>query len=274
MFQVRWRWNVTRALAVLRQRGGKKVPPQLQRWRADDLLTAVFPMQTACFEHRTGDLEVPDHPIARQSVYDCLHEAMDFTGWTRVLADIKAGGIELIARDTREPSPFSYELLNANPYAFLDDAPLEERRTRAVTGRRQIRADDVRDLGRLDPDAIEQVRREALPLVRDADELHDTLLTLAAVPASDDLEWSRHFDELVASGRGASCVRQSGPILWLAAEKWPVVRAAFPDAVVSPARRQAARGARRCCRTRAGGGRTGSRPARCQRADDRRTDCP
>ena len=136
MFGIRWRWNVTRALAVLRQRGGKKVPPPLQRFRADDLLTAVFPMQTACFEHRTGDLEPPDHPLVQQTVHDCLHEAMDLDGWLSCCDEIEAGQIQLVARDTREPSPFSHQLLNANPYAFLDDAPLEERRARAVAARR------------------------------------------------------------------------------------------------------------------------------------------
>ncbi len=140
MFLVRWRWNVTRALAVLRQRNGKKVPPPLQRFRADDLLTAVFPMQTACFEHRTGDLEPPDHPMVRQSIHDCLHEAMDFDGWLAILKEIEVGRIALVARDTREPSPFSHQLINANVYAFLDDAPLEERRARAVTRAASISA--------------------------------------------------------------------------------------------------------------------------------------
>ena len=234
MFGIRWRWNVTRALAVLRQRAGKKVPPQLQRFRSDDLLSAVFPMQTACFEHRTGDLEVPDHPLARQTVHDCLHEAMDFDGWVEILRGIEVGSIELVARDTREPSPFSYELLNASPYAFLDDAPLEERRTRAVSSRRSIRVEDVRDLGRLDPEAVELVRREAASLVRDAEDLHDALLTLGALPASEDREWKRYFDQLMAQGRATSVERQHAPLLWIAAERWPAVQAVFPEANCSP----------------------------------------
>src|SRR4029079_3984348 len=134
------------------------------------------PMQTACFEHRTGDLEVPDHPLARQTVHDCLHEAMDLHGWLKVLADIEAGSVELIARDTREPSPFSYQLLNANPYAFLDDAPLEERRTRAVATRRTLSTEELRDRAWLDPQAVAQVQAEAWPLVRGPDELHEALL--------------------------------------------------------------------------------------------------
>jgi ATP-dependent Lhr-like helicase len=235
MFGIRWRWNVTRALAVLRQRGGKKVPPPLQRFRADDLLTAVFPMQTACFEHRTGDLEPPDHPLVNQTVHDCLHEAMDLDGWKSVLDEIEMGRIQLIARDTREPSPFSHQLLNANPYAFLDDAPLEERRARAVAARRTIRAEDVRDLGRLDPDAIVQVCSEAWPIVRDAEELHDTLLTVGALMADEGVEWRDDFAQLVEQGRAASCQVEGGPTLWIAAENWPMIRAALPVARLVPA---------------------------------------
>jgi ATP-dependent helicase Lhr and Lhr-like helicase len=227
MFLIRWRWNVTRALAVLRQRGGKKVPPQLQRFRADDLLTAVFPMQTACFEHRTGNLELPDHPLIRQTAHDCLHEAMDLPGWLAVLGEIQAGRIELVARDTREPSPFSHQLLNANPYAFLDDAPLEERRARAVATRRTIGIEDGRDLGRLDPAAIAEVREEAWPTVRDAEELHDMLLSVGALPALDGEPWVAYFEQLVSAGRAARCRQADGPLLWIAAEGWPAVRAAL-----------------------------------------------
>ena len=234
MFGIRWRWNVTRSLAVLRQRGGKKVPPPIQRFRADDLLTAVFPLQTACFEHRTGDLEPPDHPIVNQTVHDCLHEAMDLDGWKRLLDEIAAGQIQLIARDTREPSPFSHQLLNANPYAFLDDAPLEERRARAVSARRTIRVEDVSDLGQLDPDAIAQVRSEAWPVVRDAEELHDTLLTIGALGVDEAPEWSMFFNELASQARVAVCQSAGGPRLWIAAENWPLVRAAQPGAAATP----------------------------------------
>jgi ATP-dependent Lhr-like helicase len=235
MFGIRWRWNVTRALAVLRQRGGKKVPPQLQRMRADDLLTAVFPMQTACFEHRTGDLEPPCHPLVEQTIHDCLHEAMDLDGWRKLLDEIEAGQIQLVARDTREPSPFSHQLLNMNPYAFLDDAPLEERRTRAVSARRTIRAEDMDDLGQLDPAAIDEVRGEAWPLVRDADELHDTLLSVGALSVEEGAEWSEFFETLTPQGRAAECRVVDGPRLWIAAENWPVVRAALPIANLEPA---------------------------------------
>ncbi|MGE3639646.1 MAG: DEAD/DEAH box helicase, partial [Pirellulales bacterium] len=235
MFLIRWRWNVTRALAVLRQRGGKKVPPPLQRFRADDLLTAVFPQQTACFEHRPENLEPPDHPLIRQTVHDCLHEAMDFDGWLELLGDIEAGNVELVARETREPSPFSHQLLNANPYAFLDDAPLEERRARAVSARRLIRVDDVRDLGRLDPEAIARVRADAWPVVRDAEELHDALLSLGALPAADGVEWKAFFSELVSQGRAAKCRVADGREMWFAAERWPLVEAAYSVTACTPA---------------------------------------
>jgi len=234
MFGVRWRWNITRALAVLRHRGGKKVPPHLQRFRAEDLLTAVFPMQTACFEHRTGDLEPPDHPIVNQTVHDCLHEVMDLPGFLGVLRDVEAGRIEFVARDTREPSPFSHQLVNANVYAFLDDAPLEERRARAVAVRRTFRADDVRDLGRLDPEAIAQVRAEAWPLVRDAEELHDTLLAVGALPGFEGRQWREFFDVLAQQGRVIQREVANGPTLWIAVERWPAVNAALVLTEASP----------------------------------------
>jgi len=227
MFGVRWRWNVTRALAVLRQRGGKKVPPYLQKFRAEDLLTAVFPMQTACFEHRTGDLEPPDHPLVHQTVDDCLHEVMDLDGLQEILRDIEAGHIEMVARDTREPSPFSHQLVNANVYSFLDDAPLEERRARAVPTRRSFRADDVRDLGRLDPEAIAQVRREAWPIVRDAEELHDVLLLAGALPESEGSDWRHVFEKLAEQSRATRCKVIGGPVHWVAVERWPAVNAAL-----------------------------------------------
>lgn len=227
MFGVRWRWNVTRALAVLRQRAGKKVPPHLQRFRAEDLLTSVFPMQTACFEHRTGDLEPPDHPLVQQTVHDCLHEVMDLPGWLSVLREVEAGRIEFVACDTREPSPFSHQLVNANVYAFLDDAPLEERRARAVAVRRTFRADDVRDLGRLDPDAIAQVRADAWPVVRDAEELHDTLLSVSALPESECVEWRDYFDVLEQQGRVVRHEVVGGPVVWIAVERWPAANAAL-----------------------------------------------
>jgi len=201
VFQTRWRWCVTRALAVLRNKHGQRVPPNLQRFRSDDLLAAVFPAQAGCLENHHGDTEIPDHPFIHQTFEDCLHEAMDVDRWLNVLADIRSGRIELIARDTREPSPFSHEILNASPYAFLDDAPLEERRARAVTLRRGLSFESASDLGRLDPEAIAQVRSEAWPLVRDADELHDALHGLCLLRADEAPEWTPYFEELKSAKR-------------------------------------------------------------------------
>ncbi len=234
MFLIRWRWNATRALAVLRRQGGKKVPPPLQRFRADDILTAVFPSSTACLENVVGDIEIPDHPLVAQTVGDCLHEAMDLPRWLELLRDIKRGEVTLLARDTREPSPFSHERLNANPYAFLDDAPLEERRARAVATRRTFSPEDVRDLARLDPEAIAQVRREAWPVVRDADELHDALLSMVALSAEEGLPWRPWFTELCDAGRACEVSLAEGRSMWVAAERWPWVEAIYPHAIARP----------------------------------------
>ena len=228
VFQTRWRWNVTRALAVLRHRGGKKVPPYLQRHRSDDLLAAVFPQQVGCLENHHGDVPIPDHPLVQQTVYDCLHEAMDIDGWIDVLARITSGEIELVAQDTREPSPFSHQIINANPYAFLDDAPLEERRTRAVSVRRTLDIAAIRDLGWLDPQAIAQVRAEAQPLVRDADELHDALVGQGTISEQEGIAWTRFFAELEASGRATKARLPDRPPMWIATENWPLVAAALP----------------------------------------------
>ena len=235
MFQVRWRWNVTRALAVLRRDGGKKVPPHLQRFRADDLLAAVFPQTVGCLENHHGDVPIPEHPLVGQTVHDCMHEAMDIDGWLDVLAGIEAGRIKLIARDTREPSPFSHELLNANPYAFLDDAPLEERRTRAVAARRTLSPEAFDNLSQLDPEAILQVRRAAWPVVRDANELHDAMMSLCLVHEHEMEDWKDWIGQLVASGRATS-VRLPGfhDRYWIAAERLPLLEAIHGALVCEP----------------------------------------
>jgi ATP-dependent Lhr-like helicase len=196
VFQTRWRWNTTISLAIPRNRGGRKVPPPLQRAMADDLMAAVFPDAAACPENLAGDRELPDHPLVNQVVRDCLEEAMDFDGLTRVLTRIHAGEIECIARDTTEPSPLAHEILNAKPYAFLDDAPLEERRTQAVMTRRST----SNDLGALDPNAIERVRDEARPDPRDADELHDALLTFGFL-LEGEVDAPELFTELATARR-------------------------------------------------------------------------
>src|SRR5262249_16188394 len=178
MFVTRWRWVIGVALALPRFRGGKKVAPQLARMGAEDLIAAVFPDQIACAENLTGEREVPDHPLVRQTIADCLDEAMDLGGLERLLERIESGAIRVVARDLTEPSPLALEVLSARPYAYLDDAPLEERRTQAVMSRRWLSPETAADLGRLDPEAIARVRGEAWPDPSNADELHDALVWL------------------------------------------------------------------------------------------------
>jgi len=182
LFTSRWRWDAGRALALVRFRNGRKVPPPIQRMRSDDLLAAVFPAAQACQENLSGPITIPDHPLIREVMKDVMTEAMDFEGFQRMLGDIVGGRIHCVAVDTPVPSPFSHEILNANPYAYLDDAPLEERRARAVEMRRALPDAVLSEVGRLDPAAIVEVREEAWPDVRDAEELHDALLTLVALP--------------------------------------------------------------------------------------------
>jgi ATP-dependent Lhr-like helicase len=184
IFTTRWRWDANRSLALLRFQGGKKVPPQIQRMRADDLLASVFPDVAACQENIVGDIQIPDHPLVNEVMKDVLHEAMDIDGLKHLLAGMADGRIRCVAVDTPVPSQFSHEILNANPYAFLDDAPLEERRARAVEMRRILPESVLEEVGKLDPAAIAQVREEAWPDVRDADELHDVLHTLIALPVN------------------------------------------------------------------------------------------
>ena len=247
MFQSRWRWNATRALAVLRFRGGRKVPTPLQRMEAEDLSAAVFPDQLACPENLVGDREIPDHPLIHQTIADCLTEAMDLAGLIRVLDDIAAGRPTLVARDTSEPSPIAHEILNAKPYAFLDDAPLEERRTQAVVTRRSLDVKTAEEFGKLDQDAIDRVREEAAPDVENAEELHDALLVIGGIPERDGGRgkgegWLQFFDELRRTGR-AGVLR--GPVaLWIAAERLPMLEAAYPGAqcetpLVAPERERA-----------------------------------
>lgn len=181
MWNIRWRWNVTRALAVLRRRGGKKIPAQLQRMDAEDLLTALFPDQVACAENLTGQREIPGHPLVSQTVRDCLEEAMDIDSLEALLASIERNEKNLIARDLLEPSPLAAEILNARPYAYLDDAPLEERRTRAVFQRRWLDPEKAADIGKLDQAAIDRVRAEVWPEPRNPDELHDALVELGFI---------------------------------------------------------------------------------------------
>ncbi|MEO6836711.1 MAG: helicase-related protein, partial [Candidatus Tumulicola sp.] len=234
MFEARWRWNATRALSIVRFRGGRKVPPQLLRMRAADLLAAVFPDQAACPENLTGPIRIPDHVLVRETIANCLHEAMDLDGLLTVLRGVESGAIRTVAVDTPEPSVFSHEILNANPFAYLDDAPLEERRARAVQLRRSTR-DDVNGAGILDPAAIAEITEESWPVVRDADELHDALATLIVLPPVPD--WNSWFESLVAQRRAATLL-VGGPAgdvpFWVCAERLALARVAYPHAALQP----------------------------------------
>jgi ATP-dependent Lhr-like helicase len=230
MWETRWRWNVMRALAVLRHTGGRRTPPPLLRMRAADLAAAVFPAQAGCQDnHGGGDLELPDHPLVTETARDCLYEAMDTDGLKRVLDQIARGGIDCQARDTVAPSPWAHAILNANPYSFLDDAPLEERRSRAVATTRPGELVPG-DLQALDPEAVRTVVAEVAPDPRSTDELHDLLCTAAIVPATP--RWQEWFDALREDGR-ATLVRYNGKEAWAAAERVGLVRALFADAAPS-----------------------------------------
>ncbi|MFN2531387.1 MAG: DEAD/DEAH box helicase [Pyrinomonadaceae bacterium] len=237
MWNIRWRWNVTRALAVLRRRGGRKIPAQLQRMDAEDLLTSVFPDQVACAENLSGEREIPAHPLVDQTVKDCLEEAMDIDGLEKLLTSIERNEKRLFARDVIEASPLSQEILNARPYAYLDDAPLEERRTRAVYQRRWLDPETASDLGKLDQAAIDRVRSEAWPEPRDADELHDALVELGFITTEEGEPWQEFFRELVSEQRAAELILplQTGPKhLWVAAERLPQIGIVYPTASLQP----------------------------------------
>src|SRR5438874_7975158 len=246
MFNIRWRWNATRALAIPRWRSGGKVAPQLQRMAAEDLLALVFPDQLACAENLTGPIEVPAHPLVSQTIRDCLEEAMDLRGLEALLQSIERGERSLIAREMTEPSPLAAEILTAKPYAFLDDAPAEERRTLAVMNRRFLDAESAADLGKLDLAAIERVRGEAWPQAENADELHDALMQLGFVTIEEGRsnDWQSLMDELVSERRasvldpvvsvpradqGPQAVDATGP--WQATLDDPVATARGTDAL-------------------------------------------
>jgi ATP-dependent helicase Lhr and Lhr-like helicase len=267
MFPARWRWSATIALALPRFRGGKKVPPQLARMAAEDLLTAVFPDQVACAENLPGELEIPDHPLVRQTIRDCLEEAMDIEGFEQLLRGLESGAIRVVARDLTEPSPLALEVLNARPYAYLDDAPLEERRTQAVMTRRWLDPESAADIGKLDPEAIQRVRDEAWPDATNADELHDAMSWLTFLTDSEVQRqpgWAELIDVL-AKQRRVTCLVESAisrytpaepdaalasadgahapaagastsghPTLWVTAERLPLLQAVFPQATLRP----------------------------------------
>ena len=245
MFGTRWRWVATTALAVRRNRNGKRNPPAFQRADAEDLVALVFPDQLACAENLAGAREVPDHPLVHQTLKDCLYELMDAEGFLQVLERLHKGELKVIARDLAAPSPLAQEILSARPYAFLDDAPAEERRTLAVQGRGVMSLEEAGSLAQLDPDAIRRVQEEVWPSARDADELHDALVVLGFLTEAEgkqgkadgalDFDWENLFDSLRNAKRATRARLQSGPIQWVAAERLEEFLAVFPDADLEPA---------------------------------------
>ncbi|MDQ3262853.1 MAG: DEAD/DEAH box helicase, partial [Myxococcota bacterium] len=230
LFGTRFRWNANRSLALPRFSMGKRVPPQIQRARSEDLLAAVFPGQVGCQDNHAGaEIEVPDHPLVKETMDNCLREAMDVDGLVEVLRALKSGKIRKHAVDLPEPSPLAHALLNSAPYTYLDDAPLEERRARAVSVRRTLSPEDAAAFGALDAAAIAQVIEDAQPLCRDADELHDTLLQLVVYP--EDRTPPLLVEELLADGR---ITRVSPGGFLAAAERVQHVQALAPQATQSP----------------------------------------
>ena len=245
MFPIRWRWNATRSLALPRQRGGKKIPAPLQRMESENLLAAVFPDQLACLENIAGDRVVPEHPLVKQTIDDCLTEAMDIEGLENLLRRIETGKVKCIARDLPEPSPLAHEILNARPYAFLDNAPLEERRTQAVYTRRASESTSNDGLGILDAAAIDRVIAEAWPQPTNADELHEVLLLLCVMTETEALRCNSDALELLNSlasesrtGRfsiSSGSRRREEADFWLAAERLPIIEAIYPGFRTEPA---------------------------------------
>ena len=243
MFTIRWRWNATRSLAVPRFRGGSKIAAPLQRMESENLLAAVFPDQLACLEHIVGDREIPDHPLVEQTIEDCLTEAMDIDGLEEVLRKVDNGEIRCIARDLPEPSPLAAEILNARPYAFLDNAPLEERRTQAVYTRRASERNGNDGLGALDAAAIDKVQNEAWPEATNADELHDALMLIGLLTEEETAVSIHHegngaaaehlVKELVASNR-ATQFRFGEKTFWAAAERLSMLQTIYPQARLEP----------------------------------------
>lgn len=234
MFGTRWRWNATASLAVRRMNGGRKVPPQFQRSDAEDLLTVIFPDQLACAENVAGEREIPDHPLVAQTLHDCLHETMDVDGFVRLLARIEAGEVAIVTRDLPSPSPLSHAILNARPYAFLDDGAAEERRTKAVSLRSLMEPQTAQDVGKLDPQAIKQVREDAWPEIRDAEELHDALVVHAFL-TEDEAPLPEFVAALAQQRRIGRLRTPAGGTLLVAAERLHELQALFPGAAPTPA---------------------------------------
>ncbi|MGH8373578.1 MAG: DNA glycosylase AlkZ-like family protein, partial [Gammaproteobacteria bacterium] len=245
MFGTRWRWVTTTALAVRRNRNGKRMPPAFQRADAEDLVALIFPDQLACAENLAGAREVPDHPLVRQTLKDCLHEVMDADGFLKLLERLQSGELKVAARDLAAPSPLAQEILIARPYAFLDDAPAEERRTLAVQARGVMSLEEAGSLAELDPDAIARVCNEVWPSARDEDELHDALMVAGFLTEAEgargnpddalDTGWLHLFDALRDAGRATRTRLSGGQSVWVATERLHELFAVFPDATLDPA---------------------------------------
>lgn len=232
LFGVRWRWNAGVALALPRYTGGRKVAPQIQRMKSEDLIASVFPDQIACLENLAGEREVPEHPLVEQTLDDCLHEAMDSEGWLALLRRMEHGEVRLISRDLPAPSPMAAEILSARPYTFLDDAPLEERRTQAVLNRRWSDPQSTDDLGALDADAIAGVREEAWPAPNGPDEMHEALMSLACIADNEVTpQWATWLHALAQSGRAYQLHTHLHTRLWVAVERLSCVQTIYPGNV-------------------------------------------
>ena len=235
IFPGRWRWNASVALAVRRFRNGKRSPAYFQRTDAEDLLATVFPDQLACAENLVGEREIPDHPLVAQTLEDCLRGVMDVDGLAALLGRIESGEVEVLCCELTSPSPLAQEVLSARPYAFLDDAPAEERRTMAVQSRRHMTVEQAADLGRLDAEAIRRVRSEAWPDCRDEDELHDALVVLGFIaPAEAGDSERRMFERLVAQGRASTFMIPAGAQVWVSAERLAELQLAIGDGWTEP----------------------------------------
>jgi ATP-dependent helicase Lhr and Lhr-like helicase len=236
MFPIRWRWNATRALALPRQRGGRKIPAPLQRMESENLLAAVFPDQLACLENIEGDRVVPHHPLVQQTIEDCLNEAMDIQGLTELLHRVENGRVKCLGFDLPEPSPLAHEILNAKPYAFLDNAPLEERRTQAVYTRRAGDSSMDEGLGVLDSAAIKKVCEEAWPRAANPDELHEALLLLGALTEDETNNLaggSTVWLDLLSTEKRVGRL-YSSRAFWVAAERLPMLQAVYPGCEIEP----------------------------------------
>jgi ATP-dependent Lhr-like helicase len=240
LFMTRWRWVASIALAIQRNRNGRRVPAQFQRMDAEDLIAVTFPDQLACQDNIVGEREIPDHPLVTQTIDDCLHEAMDIAGLEKLLQRFESGEIQILCKDLTAPSTLAQEILVAKPYAFLDDAPAEERRTQAVNARRFADPEDAAALQTLSPEAVAQVRSEAWPYMQNPDELHDALWTLGYLSDADfkrDSSLESHLQTLARDNRATRLLinKSSKDGLYVCAERLPQWLALYPEAELDPA---------------------------------------